>query len=164
MRWTLLTSLAAAGAADETEIEGERQRDDTATGRERAARALAARPTPEAKEAAWAAAVEGREPGLPNAVLTAMAAGFGWAHDPELLRPYLDRYHGAVGPLWAQRTHHIAETLAVGFYPSLLADPALVESSQAWLEEHPEAPAGLRRTVAEHRDSAARAVRAQSIC
>nr|MBA2695631.1 hypothetical protein [Actinomycetota bacterium] len=85
-------------------------------------------------------------------------------HDPELLRPYLDRYHGAVGPLWAQRTHHIAETLAVGFYPSLLADPALVESSQAWLEEHPEAPAGLRRTVAEHRDSAARAVRAQSIC
>ena len=60
MRWTLLTALVAAGAADAAEIDAERAREDTATGRERAARARAARPTAEAKEEAWAAAVEGR--------------------------------------------------------------------------------------------------------
>src|SRR5690606_5740649 len=31
IRWTLLTALATAGAADETEIDAELERDDTAT-------------------------------------------------------------------------------------------------------------------------------------
>ncbi len=162
MRWNLLTSLAAAGAADAEEIEAERHRDDTATGREKAARALAVRPTAQAKESAWVAAVE--ESGLPNAVVASLASGFAWAHDSELLRPYVERYHQVIGNVWDQRTHHIAETLAVGFFPSLLADQSLVDAAQAWLDAHPQAPAGLRRTVAENRDGAARAVRAQSIC
>ena len=41
MRWTLLTSMAAAGVASEAEITAERERDNTSTGREREARALA---------------------------------------------------------------------------------------------------------------------------
>ena len=53
MRWTLLTALAAAGDADAVEIDAERAREDTATGRERAARARAARPTVQAKQEAW---------------------------------------------------------------------------------------------------------------
>src|SRR5699024_7208337 len=58
MRWALLTSLTTAGVAGEDEIVAERERDNTATGHEKAARARASLPTPEAKEAAWAAAVE----------------------------------------------------------------------------------------------------------
>ena len=160
MRWTLLTSLAAAGAAKAGQIEAEVERDNTATGREKAARAMAARPTPEAKQEAWDAAVRGTE--LPNAVISATALGFGTAHDPELLRPYVERYHQMIEQVWADRTHHIAEVLATGFYPQSLADQGLLDATQAWLDEHPDVPGGLRRTVAENRDAVARAVRAQS--
>jgi aminopeptidase N len=160
MRWTLLTSLAAAGAADAAQIEAEVERDNTATGREKAARAMAARPTAEAKQEAWTAAVEGTE--LPNAVIASTALGFGTAHDPELLRPYVERYHEMVEEVWARRTHHIAEVLATGFYPQALADQELLDATQAWLDDHTEVPGGLRRTVAENRDAVARAVLAQS--
>jgi len=159
MRWTLITGLASAGAASEEEIQRERAKDNTAAGREKAARALAARPTPAAKEEAWLAAVE--QDTLPNAVVNSMALGFGRVHDPELLRPFLPRYMDAVEHLWNSRTHAIAEALAVGFYPAALADHELLEATQTWLDEHPDSPNGLRRTVSEHRDGVARALQAQ---
>ena len=49
LRWALLTGLAGAGAADEAAIAAELKRDDTATGRGRAARARASMPTVAAK-------------------------------------------------------------------------------------------------------------------
>ena len=160
MRWTLLISLAAAGAADEAEIAAEQDRDNTATGREKAARARAARPTPQAKEAAWVAAVE--QDGLSNSVLASMALGFGWVHDTSLLEPFVGRYHDVIERVWGERTHHIAESLAVGFYPLAVASPELRDATQAWLDSHPDVPSSLRRTVAENRDAVARAVRAQA--
>ncbi|WP_256839597.1 aminopeptidase N [Ornithinimicrobium faecis] len=159
IRWTLLTSLATAGAVDETEIDAELARDNTATGREKAARALAARPSAEAKAAAWRDAVESDE--LPNAVLSATSLGFGRVHDAELLTPFIERYHEAINQVWESRTHHIAESIAVGFYPHALADQRLLDATSAWLDAHPEAPSGLRRTVAENRDTVARALRVQ---
>ena len=144
----------------EEEIAAERERDNTATGHEKAARALAARPTPEAKEQAWVDAVE--TSGLSNSVLAAMALGFGRVHDEELLEPYLGRYHDVIAQVWDERTHHIAESLAVGFYPLALATPALLEASESWLAAHPDASNSLRRTIAENRDTVARALRAQA--
>ncbi|WP_010148888.1 aminopeptidase N [Serinicoccus profundi] len=161
MRWTLVTALATAGAAGEDEIVAERERDNTATGNEKAARARAAQPTPEAKEVAWVDAVE--TAGLSNSVLAAMALGFGRVHDATLLEPFVARYHDVVARVWDERTHHIAESLAVGFYPLAVASPALLEASEAWLEAHPEASNSLRRTIAENRDGVARALRAQEV-
>ncbi|WP_298747376.1 aminopeptidase N [uncultured Serinicoccus sp.] len=160
MRWTLLTALATAGAAGEEEIAAERERDNTATGNEKAARARAAVPTAEAKETAWVDAVE--TPGLSNSVLAAMALGFGRVHDEALLAPYVERYHDVVSRVWDERTHHIAESLAVGFYPLAVASPELLAASETWLEAHPDASNSLRRTVAENRDAVARALRAQA--
>jgi len=160
MRWTLLTGLVSGGAAGAEQIERERSRDNTAAGREKAARAMAARPDPAAKEEVWRAAVE--EDTLPNAVINAMALGFARVHDPELLRPFLPRYLSVVEELWRTRTHAIAEALAVGFYPAALADGELLEATQEWLDAHPDAPNGLRRTLSEHRDGVARALRAQA--
>jgi aminopeptidase N len=160
MRWALLTSLTTAGVAGEDEIAAERERDNTATGHEKAARARASLPTPEAKEAAWVAAVE--SDALSNSVLASTALGWGRVHDVSLLEPYVDRYHEVVGTVWEQRTHHIAESLAVGFYPFAVATPALLDATQAWLDEHPDASNSLRRTVSENRDSVARALRAQA--
>jgi len=159
IRWTLVTALATAGAADEAVIAAERERDNTATGREKAARALAARPTAEAKAEAWRAAVESDE--LPNAVLAATALGFGRVHDTALLEPYVERYHEQVASVWDARTHHIAESIAVGFYPMALADQRLLDATSAWLDANSAAPSGLRRTVAENRDTVARALKAQ---
>jgi aminopeptidase N len=160
MRWTLLTSLAAAGAADEAEIAAERERDNTSTGRERAARALAARPTAEAKAAAWAAGVE--SDALPNSVLDATSQGFSRAVDVALLEPYVERYHAMLLGMWESRTHAIAESIVQQFYPAALASRELLDATQSWLDAHREAPAALVRLVSENRDTIARALRAQA--
>ena len=161
MRWTLLTALAAAGDADAAEIDAERAREDTATGRERAARARAARPTAEAKEEAWAAAVDGV--GLPNAVVDAIAHGFSRPGTPsELLRPYVDRYHAMLDTVEERESHALVESVVFGFYPRPLADRELHAATQAWLDANPDAPAALRRLVVENRDPVARALAAQA--
>jgi aminopeptidase N len=155
MRWTLLTSLVAAGAAGETEVAAERERDDTASGRRFAAQALAARPSPEAKASAWQGVVEADD--LPNAVQESMILGFTKVHDPELLRPYVE----AIERIWAERTSDTAQSIVIGLYPTALADAELLAATDAWVETHPDAPPALRRLVSESRDSVVRALRVQ---
>ena len=159
MRWTLLTSLAMSGAAGESEIEAERQRDNTATGRERAARALAILPTAEAKARAWHQVIE--EQGLPNQTVDAIAQGFSRVHDTALLAPYVEKYHAMLTDLWSSRTHAMASSIVVGFYPTMLANRELADASQRWLDANPEATAALRRIVSENRDGLTRALAAQ---
>ncbi|MCE1178920.1 MAG: aminopeptidase N [Micrococcales bacterium] len=159
MRWTLLTALAAAGAAGEEEIEAERQSDNTATGRERAARARASMPTAQAKEAAWRGAVV--EADKPNSVIDALGLGFGRPGDLSLLTPYVQRYHDALLDVAGSRTHAIVESIVQGFYPMALASAELRDASQAWLDAHEDAPASLRRLVSENRDAVTRALGAQ---
>ncbi|MGL4173792.1 MAG: aminopeptidase N [Actinomycetota bacterium] len=161
MRWTLLTSLVAAGAADETAIAAELARDATATGERSAALARAAVPTARAKDAVWRSVIDGDS--LPNAVQEAMIAGFTRVLDPELLRPYVSRYFAAIENIWATRTNEIAQQIVTGLYPMPLADAALLGSTDAWLDQHPQAPAALRRLVTENRDALARALRAQAV-
>ncbi len=163
LRWELLTSLVTGGRAGEADIVRQLEADPTATGQRAAAAARAAVPTPEAKAAAWAAVVDGDE--LPNALQAATIAGFGRVHDRSLLRPYVAPYFDALEQVWAERTNEIAQNIVVGLYPSDLADDA--ESSvpavtDAWLAEHPDAPAALRRLVVEARDGVRRALAAQA--
>lgn len=161
MRWTLLTAIVAAGDAGADEVDAERRREDTATGRERAARARAAIPTAEAKAEAWAAAVEGD--GLPNAIVEATGLGFTRAGTPaELLRPYVERYHAVLDTLPERKgSHALVESVVQVFYPRPLADRELHDATQAWLDAHRDAPAALRRLVVENRDPVARALAAQ---
>ena len=159
MRWTLLTSLAAAGAATEREIEAEHERDHTSTGRERASRAKAAIPMAEAKAKAWHKVIE--SDGLSNQMVDALAQGFVRVHDTALLIPYIEKYHAMLNSLWAARTHAIAESVVAGFYPAVLASRDLVDASQTWLDANQEANTGLRRLVSENRDRVTRALAAQ---
>jgi aminopeptidase N len=160
MRWTLLTALASAGAVDEARVQAELERDDTTTGRERAARTLAALPSPERKAAAWHDGVE--DPDASNSVVEAIGEGFTTVVDPEVLRPFVSTYHDALLDVWSTRTQAVAEAVVVTYYPTVLADQELLDTTQAWLDAHPSAPAGLRRLVAENRDGVVRALRAQS--
>jgi aminopeptidase N len=159
VRWTLLTALAAAGAASLEEVRGERSHDNTATGREREARALASIPTAQAKATAWREAIEATD--LSNSVVEAIGLGFGRG-GKDLLQPYVARFHDMLLDMWASRTHAIGEAIVEGFYPMGLASEELRAASQAWLEAHPDAPAGLSRLVAENRDAVARALAAQA--
>ncbi|GAA4625848.1 aminopeptidase N [Cellulomonas oligotrophica] len=162
LRWELLTSLVAGGRADETQIAAQLSTDATATGQRAAAAARAAVPTPEAKERAWAQVVTGDE--LPNALQAATIAGFGRVHDTALLVPWVAPYFDALEDVWAGKTSEMAQNVVVGMFPTDLAGDASVDvlaATDAWLAAHPDAPAALRRLVAEARDGVRRAVAAQ---
>ncbi len=159
MRWALLTALVAAGAAGETEIAAELERDPTSSGQVHAAAARAAVPTPSAKAEAWKLVVEQGE--LPNAVQEAVIGGFGRVNDLALLEPYVEPYFAALVPVWKSRTNEMASQIAVGLYPAQLASPALLERTERWLTEAGAEPA-LKRLVVEGRDGVARALRAQA--
>ncbi len=159
MRWTLLTGLAGASALQDGEVDAELRRDPTATGRERAARARAAVPTPEAKEAAWKAAIE--DDGLSNSMVDAYGLGFGRLGDVAALEPFVDRYHAALESLKDKGSMALVESIVVGFYPRGLASAELRDATQQWLDTHTDAPDALRRLVAENRDPITRALAAQ---
>lgn len=163
LRWDLVSAVAGAdedGSLDaERLVELEAARDDTASGQRAAAAALAARPTAAAKEQAWSRLMTGD---LPNAVSAATAAGFGRAPEPELFERFLDRYFEALLPQWQTRTNEMAQQVVTGLYPSALVTEDLLRRGDAWLSQHPDAPAGLRRLVLENRDGTARSLRAQA--
>jgi aminopeptidase N len=111
LRWRVVTRLAAIGAADADLIEDERRRDGTVDGELGAARALAARPTPEAKAAAWAAATE---PGVANRRFEALTGGLWQAEQAALVAPYVDRYL-AEAPALAERGQAFAQAVGRAF-------------------------------------------------
>ncbi|KGN34757.1 aminopeptidase N [Knoellia sinensis KCTC 19936] len=159
MRWTLLTGLAGANDLKDGEIEAELERDATATGQERAARARASVPTAAAKEAAWKAAVT--DSGLSNSMVDAYGLGFGRLGDVAALEPFVARYHEALDTVQDKGSMALIAAIVHGFYPRGLASAELRDATQAWLDSHPEAPDALRRLVAENRDPITRALAAQ---
>ncbi|WP_374773981.1 aminopeptidase N [Streptomyces sp. NBC_01310] len=159
LRWAFLERLAATGVADEPAIAAELKRDPTAAGERHAATARAARPTAEAKAAAWASVVESGD--LPNAVQEAVIGGFVQTDQRELLAPYTARYFAAVKEVWDNRSHEIAQQIAVGLYPSLQVSQETLDATDAWLASA-EPNAALRRLVSESRAGVERALKAQA--
>jgi aminopeptidase N len=163
LRWALLHRLAATGRAGEKEIAAELERDATSAGERYAAMARAARPTAEAKAEAWASVVgsgAGAETGLPNAVQEAVIGGFLQTDQRELLAPYAEKYFEVVKDIWEQRSHEMAQQIAVGLYPALQVSQQTLDATDAWLEKA-QPGAALRRLVTESRAGVERALRAQ---
>ena len=159
LRWTLLHRLVVMGKRDDAAIEDERKRDDTAAGHRNAEAALAARPTQEAKAAAWSAVFDSTE--LPNAMLESVMGGFASADQLELLVPYREKYFSQVSQLWAARTPEMAQTVAVMMYPTLLVDDDTITATDTFLAREDLNPS-LRRLVNENRDGVLRAQRARA--
>ncbi|WP_414169207.1 aminopeptidase N [Streptoverticillium reticulum] len=159
LRWDLLGRLVATGRADEKAIEAELERDRTSAGEQHAAWARAARPTAEAKAEAWALVVESGK--LPNAVQESVIGGFQQAEHRELIAPYAERYFTVVKQLWDERSHEIAQQIAVGLYPALQVSQATLDATDAWLASA-EPSAALRRLVTESRAGIERALKAQA--
>jgi len=163
LRWTLLQRLAATGRAGEAEIEAELAQDPTAAGKRHALGCRAAMPTEAAKEQAWASMVESDD--LTNEELLAVIGGFKPFDQRELLRPYADRYFGAVTRLWAERTPHMAQMLVGGLYPILTVEQPVLDGVDAVLAETDEkiVPPALRRMLLEQRDGTQRLLRGQDL-
>ncbi|MGH4028322.1 aminopeptidase N [Actinomycetota bacterium Odt1-20B] len=159
LRWAFVARLAATGRLDEAGIDAELERDRTAAGERHAASARAARPTAEAKAAAWASVVESDS--LPNSTQEAVIAGFVQTDQRELLAPYAEKYFAAVKGAWDSRSHEMAQQIAIGLYPSIQVSQGTLAATDAWLAEA-EPSAALRRLVSEARAGIERALKAQS--
>ena len=164
LRWDLLTGLVAAGRFGEEQIRTEENRDRTTTGRERAAEARAAIPTPEAKQSTWRALVD--DASMPNETQVRVLRGLANVErHPELLKPFVAEYVDAIDSVWPSRTFHMAENLLTGLWSCVTVgldgvDPAA--ALEGWLGSHAEAPAALRRIVRENLDDTQRTARAQA--
>ncbi|MFD9782557.1 aminopeptidase N [[Kitasatospora] papulosa] len=159
LRWAFLSPLASHGRADETALDAELARDDTASGKRHHVRCLASRPSEAVKAQAWAAVVESDK--LSNAFVGATIAGFGQPSQRELLAPYTASYFEAIERVWAERSIQIGMDVVKGLFPGLQDDPATLSATNAWLTSHPDAAPALRRLVLEARDDLARALRGQ---
>lgn len=159
LRWAFLERLVATGVLGDAAIDAELERDRTAAGERHAATARAARPTAEAKAEAWASLVESAD--LPNAVQDAVIGGFVQTDQRELLSPYTEKFFAVVKGIWENRSHEIAQQIAVGLYPSLQVSPETLAATDAWLASA-EPNAALRRLISESRSGVERALKAQS--
>ena len=165
LRWRLLQALVAHGAAAESAINAELERDPTATGQREAERARALVPTPEAKQRAWQRAVHDDD--LPNAIVRAIISGFSHPTQRTLLTPYVQRYFAEVAGVWARHTSERAQPVVVGLFPSWAIDTATVDAVDAWLADQSHPPcsepkwAPLCRLVSEGRADIVRALAAR---
>lgn len=159
LRWHIVRSLAAAGAAGEDLIAAEGERDPTDRGARHAAAARAARPTPEAKADAWRLVVE--ETGQPLAMTEAVMGGFQQFDQEELLRPYVERYFQALPMIWERREVPEALSIVGALYPHLVVEGRTVRLTEEYLA-HPEVPAPVRRLLLEGKDGVERALRARA--
>lgn len=158
--WELLISLAAGGRASREKIEAALAADQTATGQQSAAHALAALPTAAEKGTAWAGVFD--QAGASNLIIRATGLGFGRVHDRSLLEPFVAPFFDALTSVWDSRSYQISEELIDGFFPDALASSELLEATNDWLVAHPDAAPALRRMIVEHADGIARALRVQA--
>ena len=159
LSWALLVSLAAGGLVTAADIDAALAADNTAKGGEFAAQAKAALPDEASKRAAWASLIDTAD--LPNTVVRAASAGFVHPAGVDALEAFVAPYFDMLLPIWDSRTYHIAEYLIIGLYPAPLANVALRDATRAWLAEHSDAPAALRRLVRENLAGVERALAVQ---
>jgi aminopeptidase N len=160
LRWTLVSALARLGDADADEIAAELARDNTISGQESAAAALAIRPTAEAKAEAWQRAVVDGD--TPNETRRQIALAFQVAGQADVLEPYIDRYLEMADTIIDDHGVWIGQVALVYLFP--LANPAqsTLDKVDAWLAST-SAAAAAKRYVSEGRDDLARALRAQRL-
>ncbi|WP_166392003.1 aminopeptidase N [Nocardioides ochotonae] len=157
LRWWLITALAAAGRFGEAEIQAELGRDNTISGKEKAAAARVAQPTAEAKAAGWSAILD---PATPNETSREMVLSIFRHGQDEVTAPYLEKYLEAAETVIDTLGFHKASVMLEYGFPKPLASPELLARVDAWVEGT-SAPAGAVRYAREGRADAARALAAQ---
>ncbi|MBE7325146.1 aminopeptidase N [Nocardioides sp. Y6] len=157
LRWLLVGSLAAGGRFTDADIDAELERDSTISGKESAAAARVAQPTPEAKAAGWQAILD---PATPNETSREMVFSIFRAGQEDVVAPYLEHYLEAASTIIDVLGFHKASIVLEYGFPKALATADTVERVDAWLAGADVSPQVLRY-VNEGRADVARAVAAQ---
>jgi aminopeptidase N len=155
LRWQLLRRLVSRGVAGPEAIEAEQVTDPTDAGERHAQTCLAAIPTAEAKERAWAAITGGA---LPNAMFRAALRGFQDVDQDELLAPYAERFFDALPAMWGAGASDMGQFFVRVGYPASVISQEAVDTANAYIEREDPPPA-LARLLSEGRDDVARALR-----
>ncbi|MGH9023739.1 MAG: aminopeptidase N [Acidimicrobiia bacterium] len=151
LRWHVVQFLAAAGTIDEGVIKEEEDRDPTDAGARHADSARAARPTAEAKAAAWELLVNQAD--LSLARVRAIMRGFSRPDQDGLLQEYAPAFFEVLDRLWEERGQDVALDFAEDAFPP--PSEETVSLAEAWLAS-PDRPPSLRRMVLEGADQARR--------
>ena len=157
LSWELLEGLVLVGDAGEAEIAAALEKDNTANGQQAAARARATIATFAGKRAALEAAIS--DASMSNVLLRSSGVGYQHVNDTSDLAGLMEPYFDALVDVWTNRSYQIASYVIQGFFPPIVSQE-LVDTTNRWLEAHPEVPA-LRRLVIEQLAGVERALRAQ---
>jgi len=129
LRWLVLVQLAALGELDEAELSGELEAEPTARTRVDHARAMASRPTAEAKAWAWrrfTGVVEAS-----NYELEAIGEGF-WRPGQEMLTAgYVDRYLAGIGDAPRLHSGWVLGDVTRAFFPLTALDRDVVARAES---------------------------------
>jgi aminopeptidase N len=158
LRWSLLTALASQGRADRDRVLAELGNDNTISGQERAAAALAVIPTAEAKEQAWQDGAVRDD--VANETQRSIAYVFDTSEQTDVLAPYVDRYLEAADTIWDEKGTQIASTMLEYMFPRSLTSAETLAKVDAWLESSRADPAA-KRFVHDVRADIVRALAAQ---
>ena len=156
LRWTLVRHLARLGRLDDAAIAAEEARDKTVAGAEYAAAARAARPSADAKAAAWRSAAE--ENTVTATTQRAISQSFWQRGQDEVLAPYVDRYFAmaedvsAGRGVWADKGTQLRTNALTYLFPQPADLADLLTRLDAWLGGR--RPGRLR--AADHRRTARR--------
>ena len=72
----------------------------------------------------------------------------------------MEQYFERLESFWADHSIEIARRLVLGLYPTWGKDlQRVLDLTNTWLDEHPQAPAAQRRLLVELADNQARAIR-----
>jgi aminopeptidase N len=157
LRWSLLGRLVSRGKAGETEIAAELAADPAEAGQRNAAGCRAAVPDADAKRAAWDTLAAGE---LTVPTFRTILTGFTDPDQPELTRPYRERYFATVGDAWHNWTPAMALEFVTTLYASLELSAETVAATDSYIASA-ESPAELNRMLSEGRDEIERALRCQ---
>lgn len=160
IRWAIVNRLAATGVFAEAEIQKELDRDPTDIGARRAAAALAARPTADAKREAWNKLIGQAE--IPLQTALAIAIGFSQPDQVELTTPYIAEYQQAVPAFWNRLDAESAVAYTQALFPEYIMSDEVLDMADALLDSDELSPSA-KRIIAEARDDTLRALRARAL-
>jgi aminopeptidase N len=131
LRWLVLVQLAALGQLDETALRAELDAEPTSKAEVEFARAMAARPTAEAKSWAWER-FTGAVPAT-NYELEAVGAGMWRPGQEDLTDAYVERYFSALDELPGVHAGWVLGQVASAFFPMTALSGSTLAAARAVL-------------------------------
>ncbi|MSY64187.1 MAG: aminopeptidase N, partial [Actinobacteria bacterium] len=160
-RWFFIIALSERGAIERSELDAERERDNTTSGNCFFETAVAAAPTKEAKDYAWNKIIN---EDIQTSVRSALVAGFQRPIQRELLENYVDRYFDSIISVWESKSYEGASKIVSGLYPTWVVSKTTIDKTGVWLDTTGKnTPAVLRKLVVDARDALIRALNVQGV-